>query len=1228
MQNEDTISTLFLSYDGQHVALAARLGADLKSAGFDVWQEQFDRKSDDNTADTLSEKLRQCLVFIPVISPSYKHDTIKWPDLERITANTSTHILAATLPGANVPDWAYQTVDFGHWHNTIHYANSLEKLTTLLKVRFPATIGGVPDSETRYIAQVHAEVERYRAFLSTISARAASMPTDKTAIYPYSMWGLTGIFESDDGDQTYQLQEILKQYPAFILVGDNGSGKTTTLYRTLLEILRAHLSDREEFPLPVLVNLGLWYENVSFETFLHQHWPTELDSDVLLILDGLDEMGQPAQHKFGLLADWLVETPRRVIIATDPNTWPVDILGLPLIHLQPLNISRVRQYVLNHVEKDTADQLLAVISPDGDTIAMPLAQNALNLAIMVAQIQTSPVSRLPDHESHLLAWLVEHLWQTLEDRPGYRQWSEAHQPLSQLAFTLIDEEQGSYVPYPYAQEIVGDDLILQAALDVDILNMRGAMIGFSLRKIRDFCAAYWLLEVEGVYTRLMQAQFDDSGKRLPWKWDRTVIYSAALTADPDTVIRDMMDVNPYLAVEALTGGIRASEATQHQLALRFLQHPQPTDQLYLSRLMEVLRSLPDLSPLLEQLYNIAREQDEEVTMSIGKLGGDTIRFLTSILRGDRKDRRRSMAAWALGELQEPTAVPGLIEALNDQNARVRQEAVHALERIGPPTIPRLLRSLQNNDPNMRAGAIQVLRRMATPATVPDLVACLPDDRWPEYYDARICDLAAVALENIGTDEALQAVDEWRSQHADNQLVRTGEHPAASDDRPIEQLEQYLKSDQWETRRSAVEALGVSGKTEAIPLILQALEDEENLVRWKALRALSNFDGPPVIEGLIRALHDPDHLTADAAATELSRIGEPAVSALIAALSDENVNVRGNAAEALGRIGSEDAIPYLVDLLEDTEVPQRETQRICDIAANALRSIGTEQANMALRRWYQTSPDAQQNSIRSLLDLDSLTETDEASHHAALIAFLDTLQEDDWKERHQAAKALRTYARDTLKGTDDKAAISELAEALNNDEAMVRWTATEALAWTGDKDAVPALLKRLTDSNWTVRIAAVRALVELSNQDAVPGLVEALKDTHQLVREAVAEALGQLNVHNTRAISELVNIMHADPDEFVRRAATEALGKIGDSELAKELVNLLEYEQNYYVRWAAVEALGQIGSATSVPALIEALSDTTQPGWAEQRICDVAASALGSIGTEEARTALSQWRDRN
>ncbi len=86
-------------------------------------------------------------------------------------------------------------------------------------------------------------------------------------------------------------------------------------------------------------------------------------------------------------------------------------------------------------------------------------------------------------------------------------------------------------------------------------------------------------------------------------------------------------------------------------------------------------------------------------------------------------------------------------------------------------------------------------------------------------------------------------------------------------------------------------------------------------------------------------------------SKLLLIGDAAVPGLISVLDDADGNIRRGAAWALGQIGAAEAVPYLIRLLDDRSGDMFGTEsRVCDIAAEALYNIGTDEALLALETW--------------------------------------------------------------------------------------------------------------------------------------------------------------------------------------------------------------------------------------------------------------------------------------
>lgn len=1247
MQTELPNSIVLLSYSNSDADLAFTLSADLADYGLDVWLEHIDFTQPIDFPNLVE----QCHVFIPILSDKFSLIESKWCRLQQLPNRAYITLLPIIRKPCQLPN-TIPAIDFSGWHNEFIYRDRLKALLDLLSQSASIEANYKPDPETQYINHTIADIKQYRAFLEKISAHSDTLPSDKRTIYSQSMWGLTGEFEvltpqdsSGVISSTYQFHDILAAYPRFLLLGPSGAGKTITLYRALLDALRAYQSNRYDNPIPLLVHLGIWEHDISIEDLIQSQW--SLDSDpltlaaegkLLLLLDGLDEVGKSQTNKINSLKAWLncERAPQKIVITCQQDLYPSDI-GLPTVLLKEIDPPRIRQYIFNHLNKPFAENLLEQVLPKKSAgTALPinhLARNALMLGLMAAAAQNDSSAGVPQHEALLLQWAITRLWhQHVETLP----FEQAFPTLSRLAYDTIADDLASHFSFEYALLHLGEETVLQHALDTSILRMRDGLIHFSHRKIRDFLATRQLL-VEGVYTRLTRAHFGSDYKRLKSKWESVVVLCSGLVSNSSEFIRTIAQVNPFLALECIASGINVSDPVLTEVIDHLIGYTVQLGSNQFDILQHLLPTIVDAqaaSTLLENLHRklkptgeyTSQTADEELIMLLKKLGTDVVRILIEALRGD-KWQRRSSAAWALGELREPMAVPSLIEALRDESEDVRKEAVLALTRIGKPALPRLLKALEDPDPDLRAVVIKLLSHLNDVSAVPSLITCLKDTSWPSLDEARICDLAANALETIGTDDALQAVDIWRQggrplKHQSNwgDKIRDNRAYQIRSNQTSQQLLADLQSHDWKIRREAVGKLGEGGNPVALPYIVQAVHDQDSQVRWTAVKALQSFTGQDAISALLEALHDEEAVVSDAAAEALAAIGKPAFEKLVHLLTDDNPTVRGAVVEILGKIGDEEAIPLLVDALADRMIPHLETRRICDIAAESLENIGTEKALFALNQWRKEQgidyglPIGELET--SLLYFDSLGQ---ANDRAALLAFLDSLHTSDWHAKRKAAQQLREFVK-TLKGTSETHhAVEKLSSALDDEQSLVRWTAAEALASIGDNHAADALLSALDDTSWTVRLEAVRALSEIESPIAIPGLLKSLNDPSHLVREAAATALGKIG--DVTVADALVKALR-DPDSFVQRAAVQALGRVGDSLVVPELINLLA-DADYHVRWAIVETLGEIGDPSAIPALITCLNDMSSPEWEEKRLCDIAAAALKSIGTQPAQEALER-----
>ena len=249
-----------------------------------------------------------------------------------------------------------------------------------------------------------------------------------------------------------------------------------------------------------------------------------------------------------------------------------------------------------------------------------------------------------------------------------------------------------------------------------------------------------------------------------------------------------------------------------------------------------------------------------------------------------------------------------------------------------------------------------------------------------------------------------------------------------------------------------------------------------------------------VRGLVMALKHKDPAVAYEAVEALGEIGDPAaVGPLIDALyGDKYSGIRWKAAEALTRIGKE-AVPYLVGALENPDEDVRWK------AAIALGEIGDERAIDPL--------------IRLLGDEDRFV-------------------------RSRAAYAL---------GIMGEPVIGPLADALNDENADLRWGAVMALGRIQADSATGALIRATTDVNEGVRQEAMTALTA-SGKAGVAVLLDALKWAKKEEKINIIKVLAEIG--SNEAIEPLMQLLEF-ADMETRPLIIRTIADLGGPDMIRE-----------------------------------------------------------------------------
>lgn len=190
--------------------------------------------------------------------------------------------------------------------------------------------------------------------------------------------------------------------------------------------------------------------------------------------------------------------------------------------------------------------------------------------------------------------------------------------------------------------------------------------------------------------------------------------------------------------------------------------------------------------------------------------------------GHKKPEVRENAAEALGELTSPLAIEPLIGTLGDAEEPVREAASEALVKTGKPAVEPLIDALDDDNWRVRKNAMYVLGEIGdVRASLPLLAEMRKTEN--EFY---MRDAAASALGSIG-DVAI----------ADTLISDLG-----SSDPMIRQL--------------AAMALGISGNGKVVEPLIEALKDEDIYVRSNAAGSLGKVGDARAIDPLLEAALRP------------------------------------------------------------------------------------------------------------------------------------------------------------------------------------------------------------------------------------------------------------------------------------------------------------------------------------------------------------------------------------
>ena len=639
---------------------AGRLAAELKHNGIDAWLDTSESEGGAEWLRRIQEAIDASTVFIAVRSPAASDSF--WVRSERLYALNRRKppdplpyivpVVAAPCTEDDLELISFQPVDFAHSFE-MALPVLLERIRTLRDGHAPETRDR-RELELAYLGRILLEhsiwQDLYTPMAGVAQLRKARPQADKPQMVTVPnrigqkfRERIREELHREELTETEQREyddilPAIEQMRQLVILGDPGSGKTTTLWRIAADYARRAEADASA-PLPVFVRLGALRSDQTPEAQvraslgeLGEHYDALLaEKRLAFLLDGLNEL--PAENRSEQVGRirTLVQRCQRDELAVAVTCRELDYtsaidLNIPQqVRITPLDAFRIRQFVNGYIKepKGAGDTLFWALAGGNEVRttwetweqagatfdlfwtasdiprenpnvygrtsgtqnriwreAVHGDRSMMKLArnpymlYMMTQVFTEE-GEIPQNRGRLFKLFVDFLLLDREQMPQADAETLTTR-LSALAYQMQARgEAGTSVSRTDALAVLGNEQRLYQAQSANILSGTYA-VRFTHQLLQEFFAAHKLdREMQGGIPATEYWPPDRWWE--PAGWEETAILLAGLYSDDCTpVLEWLRDANPELAARCvLESGAHTLPATIHKLQPHWL--PRLTD---------------------------------------------------------------------------------------------------------------------------------------------------------------------------------------------------------------------------------------------------------------------------------------------------------------------------------------------------------------------------------------------------------------------------------------------------------------------------------------------------------------------------------------------------------------------------------------------------------------------------------------------------------------------------